>query len=320
MSAEASGSKPEGGRVPAEVGELPAEAPTTQAEAVDVYRKSADRGVKLSGRELGELFGKSDSWGRAVIRSVKEMDAAEAETEPLVSGPEVNGSATERQAEARPEVPEVEAEAPEGEAEVASQQAEAPEGNRKPGPVAAEVPEAPAEAGDRQPEAVTRKPEVGAEVERGSRKSAEGETEARRKVATWPIMLLALPAFVAVWSGWVGLGEMAGFGMVDLLPGIVAPGGWATINTAITLPIGVETYGAYALRVWLASQGPSRARGFAKWSAIASLLVGALGQVAYHLLAAAGVGTAPWWVTTLVACLPVAVLGMGAALAHMSRH
>jgi hypothetical protein len=26
---------------------------------------------------------------------------------------------------------------------------------------------------------------------------------------------------------------------------------------------------------------------------------------------------APWWITTAVACLPVAVLGMGAALAHL---
>lgn len=138
---------------------------------------------------------------------------------------------------------------------------------------------------------------------------------ARRAVA-WPVVLLALPAFVAIWSGWVGLGGLTGFGVVHPLPGI-----WDSfsINSAITLPIGVETYGAYALYVWLSGRVPERARRFAKWSAIGSLVVGALGQVAYHLLVAAGVTSAPWWITTAVACLPVAVLGMGAALAHLVR-
>ncbi len=43
------------------------------------------------------------------------------------------------------------------------------------------------------------------------------------------------------------------------------------------------------------------------------------GQVAYHLLAQAGVTRAPWPITTIVSCLPVLVLGMGTALAHMLR-
>ncbi|WP_341720483.1 ABC transporter permease [Micromonospora sp. FIMYZ51] len=137
-----------------------------------------------------------------------------------------------------------------------------------------------------------------------------------RSAVVWPVILLALPAFVAIWSGWVGLGGLTGFGVVHPLPGIAD--GFA-INTAITLPVGVETYGAYALYVWLSGRVPERARRFAKWSAIASLLIGALGQVAYHLLVAAGVESAPWWITTAVACLPVAVLGMGAALAHLVR-
>ncbi|MBL6277849.1 ABC transporter permease [Micromonospora fiedleri] len=137
-----------------------------------------------------------------------------------------------------------------------------------------------------------------------------------RPVAAWPVILLALPAFVAVWSGWVGLGGLTGFGVVHPLPGI-----WDSlaINTAITLPIGVETYGAFALYVWLSGRVPPRALRFAKWSALGSLLVGALGQVAYHLLVAAGITVAPWWITTAVSVLPVAVLGMGAALAHLVR-
>ena len=45
--------------------------------------------------------------------------------------------------------------------------------------------------------------------------------------------------------------------------------------------------------------------------------VGALGQIAYHLMAAAGWESAPWQITAAVSCIPVAVLGMGAALAHL---
>lgn len=137
---------------------------------------------------------------------------------------------------------------------------------------------------------------------------------ATSQVRSWPLLLLALPAFVSIWSGWVGLGELAGFGIVHPLPGI-----WDDLqfNTAVTLPVGVEAYAAFALRVWLAGDVPERARHFARISAIGSLSLGALGQISYHLLNAAGITTAPWWITTLVACLPVAVLGTGAALAHL---
>lgn len=131
----------------------------------------------------------------------------------------------------------------------------------------------------------------------------------------WPLLLLALPAAVATWSGWVGLGEKTGFGVVKPLPGISD----IEINTAICLPIGVEAYAAFALSAWLSSaeRVGDQTRAFAKWSAIGSLLLGMLGQVAYHLLETAGYNTAPVWVTTAVSCLPVLVLGMGAALGHM---
>jgi hypothetical protein len=137
-----------------------------------------------------------------------------------------------------------------------------------------------------------------------------------RPVRRWPVVLLALPAFVAIWGGWVGLGRLTGFGPIQLLPGI-----WddLVINSAITLPIGVEVYAAFALRVWLSSgrTRSDRARGFAKWSAFGSLALGMAGQVAYHLMSAAGITVAPWLITTFVACLPVVVLGCGAALAHL---
>lgn len=142
----------------------------------------------------------------------------------------------------------------------------------------------------------------------------------RKHVATWPILVLALPAFVAIWAGWVGIGGLTGFGEVNLLPGIAPPGGWATLNTAITLPIGMETYAAYALRVWLSNAAVSdRARMFARNSAIGALLLGAGGQVAYHVMTAYGIASAPWWITTAVSCIPVGVLGMGAALRHLTH-
>jgi hypothetical protein len=47
--------------------------------------------------------------------------------------------------------------------------------------------------------------------------------------------------------------------------------------------------------------------------------LGMAGQVAYHLMAQAGMARAPWLITTLVSCLPVLVLAMGTGLAHMLR-
>jgi hypothetical protein len=135
-------------------------------------------------------------------------------------------------------------------------------------------------------------------------------------VRRWPLLLIASPAAVAIWSGWVGLGGLCGFGPIHPLPGI-ADG--FTINTAITLPVGVEAYGAYALRAWLAPGAPERAQAFARKSAIGALALGMCGQVIYHLLNAAGATRAPWPVVVLVSCIPVVTLGFGAALTHLIR-
>jgi hypothetical protein len=135
-------------------------------------------------------------------------------------------------------------------------------------------------------------------------------------VRRWPLFVIAAPAAVSIWSGWVGLGGMCGFGLVHPLPGI-ADG--FELNTAITLPVGVEAYGAYALGAWLSLGEDHPARKFARRSAVGSLVLGMLGQVAYHLLAAAHQARAPWPVVVLVACLPVCTLGFGAALTHLLR-
>ncbi len=131
----------------------------------------------------------------------------------------------------------------------------------------------------------------------------------------WPLALIAAPAAVSIWSGWVGLGQLCGFGEVRPLPGI-AP--WH-LDTAITLPVGVEAYGAYALGAWLSLAAAHPARKFARSSAIGSLVLGMLGQVAYHVLAAAHATRAPDVVVVLVSCMPVVTLGFGAALTHLLR-
>lgn len=135
----------------------------------------------------------------------------------------------------------------------------------------------------------------------------------RKRVATWPAKLVALPAAVAIWAGWVALGGMTAFGRVNLLPGIK---GGLVVDTAITLPIGVEAYAAYAFYVALAPHAPARARRFAARSSGLAVVLGMGGQAAFHLMTAAGWTAAPWPVTTLVSCLPVAVFAMAARLVH----
>lgn len=137
------------------------------------------------------------------------------------------------------------------------------------------------------------------------------------KRRTWPLFLISLPAAVAVWSGWVGLGALCGFGVIHPLPGI-----WDNLrlNTAITLPVGVEAYGGYALGVWADSTTPAKVRKFAFRSAIGSLLLGLMGQVVFHLLSAAGYARAPWPVVVFVSCIPVAALGFGMGLHQLLVH
>ncbi len=136
-----------------------------------------------------------------------------------------------------------------------------------------------------------------------------------RRPPAWPLVIIGLAAAISVWSGWVGLAKLAGFGMIQPLPGV-----WdqLRINTAVVLPISVEAYAAYALRCWLTNRTITpRARTFARHSAIVSLTIGATAQIAYHLMTAAGLDHAPWPVTVGVATTPVIVLGLASALANL---
>lgn len=128
------------------------------------------------------------------------------------------------------------------------------------------------------------------------------------------LLALGIPAFVAVWGGWVGLGELAGFGPVRLLPGI-ADG--VVVNLAVTLPTGMEAYAVIGLAVWLSKRTASaRTRRFAMWSSVAALAIGSLGQVLYHVLARPD-SAAHVWVTMFVSIVPVSILGAGATLFHL---
>lgn len=149
---------------------------------------------------------------------------------------------------------------------------------------------------------------------------ATGRTDAGRLVR-WlrrGLFVIALPAFVATWSGWVGVGELTGFGPVNLLPGF---GDGLTVNSAITLPLGVEAYVALAMGAWLSGVPMATgARKFAMVSSLISLSLGMGAQVAYHLIVAGGAAhAAPWGVTVVVSCLPNLVMGMAAALIHLLR-
>ena len=104
-----------------------------------------------------------------------------------------------------------------------------------------------------------------------------------KTMRSWPLLVLAVPAAAEVWSGWVGIAQKTGFGMVSLLPGI-----WSSLHldTAVTLPVGVECYAAYALRAWLATGHAvsDRTRRFARRSAVFSFALGMAGQIAFHLM------------------------------------
>jgi hypothetical protein len=133
----------------------------------------------------------------------------------------------------------------------------------------------------------------------------------------WPLVFIGLAAAVAIWGGWVRLGELTGFGPINLLPGV---GGGFTLNTAVVLPLSVEFYSAYALRVLLASDRLTvKTRRFARNTFITSLVVGGGAQVSSHIMAASSVTSAPWQVTTLVSCVPVLVLGLATGLAALVK-
>jgi hypothetical protein len=132
---------------------------------------------------------------------------------------------------------------------------------------------------------------------------------------------IAVGALVATWAGWVGLGTLTGFGKMHPLPGI-----WdeLEINTAVTLPLGIEAYGFLAIGSWLSGWMPNeKAAKFAMFSGLFSIFLGMSAQVGFHLLEvsrhSAPGADAPWLAVILVACVPNTVLGAASILAHLLR-
>ena len=201
-----------------------------QTKACDYWLAGLALGDKLSDAQLGEKFGRSPRWGRYRIAEAKRQLAEELDLSP----------------EESPSLPSTE-----------------PLTEPSPLPLATAAPTTPPSLPPvtAVPHREVATAPVPVPVERQP-------FPATRAMRIWPVWLLMVPAAVAIWSGWVGLGELAGFGPVRLLPGIADD---FEVNSAITLPIGMETYAAYALYVWLSGKAVGKALRFARRSAVAAL-------------------------------------------------
>jgi len=135
-----------------------------------------------------------------------------------------------------------------------------------------------------------------------------------RTVRSWPLLVLAAPAAAEVRVGRHRAEDRNRAGLP--LPGI-----WPSLHldTAVTLPVSRPTPHTRYAPGWHATARSAPGPAGSPSGRRSSFALGMAGQVAYHLLAQAGMARAPWAITTIVSCLPVLVLAMGTALAHMLR-
>lgn len=128
----------------------------------------------------------------------------------------------------------------------------------------------------------------------------------------WFLMLIGFGTAVVIWGGWVDLGEMCGFGSIQLFPGT------PPVNLSPALPFTMEAYGSYALQSAVTLLPVSRfTRVYAWLSALLALALGFAGQAAFHVLHAAGYIHAPWQVIVGVSGVPVLALALAATLYHL---
>ncbi len=122
--------------------------------------------------------------------------------------------------------------------------------------------------------------------------------------------VVAAAAVVASFHAQAGLGELAGWhASVDLFS--------LRVSLSWLLPLCVDAYGATATRIAVNSARYSEhTRRHALIHAIAAIVVGVLGNAAYHLLAArvVEIGSAQWVLVVGVSIIPPVALG---ALAHL---
>jgi len=134
-----------------------------------------------------------------------------------------------------------------------------------------------------------------------------------KRRAMWPLYLISVGAVLAVWSGWVELGAMCGFGIEQPLYGI-----WngLKLNAAISLPLSMEAYGFYAMGFWFDPDEAEGVRTYARWTTILAYSLGFAAQATYHVLAAMHMTHAPIPVVVFVSGVPVATICVAGGLLH----
>lgn len=137
----------------------------------------------------------------------------------------------------------------------------------------------------------------------------ETKTRDRDRSATSMDWTVGLATVAMSWTAWTGLAEMCGHTQtLDL--------GLFTFHLSWLTALMVDMYALRAFRSWLRSGSwvSTETRRFAKWSTIAAIVVGVLGNIAYYVMEASGTKTAPLWVTIPVSSLAPLALG---ALGHL---
>lgn len=136
------------------------------------------------------------------------------------------------------------------------------------------------------------------------------ETADRDRVASLMTWTVGLGAAILSWAAWTGLAQKCGWTeSLDL--------GFVTLRISWLAAIIVDVYALRAFRVWqrAAPWVSDSSREYAKWSTYISVLIGILGNVAYHVIVSEGIKTAPMWVVIPVSSLPPIMLG---AIGHLN--
>jgi hypothetical protein len=120
-------------------------------------------------------------------------------------------------------------------------------------------------------------------------------------------------------DGWVSAGIVvsatsAAVSSFSGLRSLAIVTGWPETSAPL-LPLTVDAYAMTATRVWLAaSTGSERARLFARWNAVAAILLSVVGNAAWRLIEA-HLLVVSWGIVLAVGSVPALVLGLVSHLA-----
>ncbi len=129
--------------------------------------------------------------------------------------------------------------------------------------------------------------------------------------------LVALPALVSIWAGWVSLGLATGWKEVQLFPSVPGLNG-VHLNTVIFLPFSVEVLTIVSMGFFLHYRGKAIRR-VAGITALATVALGLFGQAWSHHLQATG-AAAPSWLVVFTSGLPVVAMALVGLLVHLARN